>query len=114
MPATAWDDARVLQPQEIEAWRSAAADLGIDVEVRDDAVIVRDFGGAGMLCANRRSQAGIDDRRREAERLGMGWSALGPAYVDYDRATFIDALNDWGWAGRASPPSWYTGEPWTE
>jgi len=44
----------------------------------------------------------------------MGWSALGPAYLDYDRDVFIDALNDWGWTGTGAPPPWYTGAPWTD
>jgi hypothetical protein len=39
----------------------------------------------------------------------MGWSALGPAYRRYDRDTFIEAPNDWGWTGRGAPPAWYTG-----
>jgi hypothetical protein len=33
---------------------------------------------------------------------------LGRYYDTYDRAAFIDALNDWGWTGEGSPPEWYS------
>jgi hypothetical protein len=101
-----------VDPAEIEAWTAAAADLGIVVELRDDAVVVRDFGtAAGMLCAIRRSADGIRALQRDAAAAGMGWSALGPSFVAYDRELFVDALSDWGWSGTGPPPAWYAGDP---
>jgi hypothetical protein len=41
------------------------------------------------------------------------FSQLGPSYLKYERALFVDTLNDWEWFGTGSPPPWYTGEPWT-
>jgi hypothetical protein len=97
--------------QEIEAWQAAAAELGISVEFRDDAVVVRDFGSdRGMLCAIRSGAAEVEGLRLDAEREGMGWSALGPEWHNYDRAVFVEAFSDWGWTGAGDPPAWYTGE----
>jgi hypothetical protein len=99
----------------LQAWQEAATDLEIDVRPRGDAVLVAEFGSdAGMLCAIPNSREGEDELRDRAESRGMGWSVLGPTYLRYDRDVFIDALNDWGWTGEGEPPSWYTGEPWTE
>jgi hypothetical protein len=47
-----------------------------------------------------------DDERRL-------FSQLSPWYLRYDRALFVDTLNDWGWFGEGPLPSWYSGEPWT-
>ena len=36
------------------------------------------------------------------------------SYLRYDRAHFIDTLNDLGWFGpKENTPSWYTGAPWS-
>ena len=99
----------------VEAWREAAADLGLSVRVPGDAVVVEDFGReSGMLC----SIPTDDEERRalqhEAESLGMGWSELTRTYARYERDAYTDMLNDWGWTGDGAPPRWYTGEPWTE
>jgi hypothetical protein len=66
-----------------------------------------------MLCGVPPTEEGERELRQEAEAQGMGWSILGSAYLRYDRELFIDTLNDWGWCGEGDPPSWYTGEPWT-
>ena len=102
------------QRGEAEAWSAAAADLGIEVSVRGDAVVVKDFGGQnGMLCAIRSSPNGASDLRELAEHQGMGWSVLSSSYAEYDRELFIDTLKDWGWTGDGEPPHWYSAEPWS-
>jgi hypothetical protein len=94
--------------QLLRCWREAAADLGIEVTQLDDAIVVPRFGSeAGMLCATLEGQREL---RRRAEELGMGWSALGAAYLRYDRELFIETLDDWGWCGEAPAPPWYSGE----
>jgi hypothetical protein len=98
-----------------EAWREAAVDLGIDVEVLADAVHVKEFGRpAGMPCALRDSRDGQVELQRKAEGRGMGWSVLSGSYLKYDRDEWVDMLNDWGWFAEGDAPDWYTGEPWTE
>jgi hypothetical protein len=97
------------------AWQEAAADLGIEVRVHGDAVVVEDFGSRnGMLCSVPTNRDGERALRREAERCGMGWSVLTRTYARYDRMVYVDTLNDWGWTGDGPPPPWYTGDPWTE
>ena len=93
------------------AWRQAADDLGIAVEVRGDDVWVADFGSeAGMLV----SMTGpVEELASRASKYRCGWSALGDIYMEYSREPFVDALNDWGWYGSGPAPSWYSAEPWT-
>lgn len=101
--------------QLLRAWRAAADDLGIRVEVEGEVVHVTEFGSPeGMLCALRDSQEGQLELRHTAEARGAGWSVLSLSYVQYDRDGFIDVLNDWGWCALGDPPAWYTGEPWFE
>jgi hypothetical protein len=95
-----------------DAWSEAAAELSLRVEQRGDAVLVHDFGSPnGTLCVLLHSEVRhfpatpADDARY--------FSQLGPSYLKYERALFVDTLNDWGWFGTGSPPPWYTGEPWT-
>jgi hypothetical protein len=91
-----------------EAWRRAAADLGIRVvspiklmseggQVEWFEAHVLDFGGPnGTVVGNQDS--GVDIRKR----LGYYASKLFPTYRTYARQHFIDALNDWGWFGAPS------------
>jgi hypothetical protein len=96
----------------LASWLEAGEDLGVKVEEHGDAVVVREFGNSlGMLCSLAEDGAA---HKSDAKQLGMGYSLLGKSYVSYDRALFIDTLNDWGWYGQGDPPPWYTGEPWTE
>jgi hypothetical protein len=102
-----------------DAWRQAAVDLGVSVtapftvttptgEAVEFRAFVQDFGAAAgtLVCS-------IDDPapRRVAEYFV---SAVNPeVYSTYDRQTFVDALEDWGWFGDGPPPRWYTGvSPW--
>lgn len=44
------------------------------------------------------------------ERLvskGLGYTWLSAYYGTYDRAAFIEMLEDWGWTGDGPPPEWY-------
>ncbi len=88
------------------AWKAAGADLGVRViapyEVRtgpDDVVVCEaflpDFGsptGAVIL--------GYDSASAVRARLAGRWcSVLHKPYEHYDRALFIETLDDWGWFG---------------
>src|SRR5215471_18844373 len=102
-----------------EAWRQAAADLRIrvtapitvEVRLREAAefrALVHDFGGpmGTLVCS-------MDDS--SPRRFGDYFvSAVNPeVYQHYDRQTFVDALEVWGWFGEDAPPTWYTGiSPW--
>src|SRR5687768_16727827 len=99
------------------AWRAAALDLGIRVTAPyrtsnagtdvEWCALVHDFGyPAGTLV--------LTMHDRPASPPGYGVSLLNPElYVTYDRTTFVETLEDWGWAGVDPPPSWYTGvSPW--
>lgn len=104
------------------AWQTAAADLGIKVtapfQIGDSdltcAAWIAGFGAApGTLAAVLGAQnQGI---RAFADSQGMSFSELSSAtYSRYDRAAFVEALDDWGWHGDPTEaPDWYTGERWT-
>ncbi len=51
---------------------------------------------------------------KTAEEFGYYCSAIDPeSYSTYDRETFIDTLNDWGYFGEISnTPKWYSGQAW--
>lgn len=103
-----------VQEQLRRSWVDAEDDLGIEVELLPDAVLVLGFGRpAGMLCAIREDVDGQSELQRQADSFGAGWSALGSSYLKYDRDLFISTLNDWGWHGVGAPPTWYTGTPWS-
>jgi hypothetical protein len=108
-----------------DAWRIAAADLGIRVtapfileDVDGDTVgvvaLVHDFGTpAGTLAGT--IQDDFETLSGVAQRSKRYVSLLNPeTHSRYERQTFIDTLNDWGWYGDGVPPPWYTGEPWTQ
>jgi hypothetical protein len=98
----------------VRSWVDAEDDLGIEVELLATAILVRDFGSPdGMLCAIRDTSEGQAELRRQAEALSAGCSVLGRSFLKYDRALFVDTLNDWGWCGARPAPPWYSGEPWT-
>ena len=109
------------------AWESAAGDLGFAVEtagsVADDdgnpivyAVRVPQFGSAGGTFCRHVSVAEDElTRLREwASAVGVFCSILTDPYRSYERELWIDTLNDWGWKADGTPPSWYTGAPWTK
>jgi hypothetical protein len=116
------DDA-VLDRQRIQAWRAAAVDLGIDVvapfalsvngrELRCFA-LVKGFGRSnGILLVGAESEQWKEGGDRPIFDLGYGVIHVwGETYAEYDRSSFIDALNDLGWKGDPdAAPDWYTGE----
>jgi hypothetical protein len=92
-------------------WAQAADDLGLIVTPFRRAVRIRDFGSPhGTVCVFRGAPAGARFLLwHDAKRLGLFWSALAEPYQEYDRALFIETLNDWGWYGDGDPPNWYSG-----
>jgi len=106
----------------IHAWRQAADDLQIKIQVpfilitADNRTVKYD-----LLIENFGSKLGtlilsMDDMTEfnTAKKLGYYCSALNPdSYSKYDRANFIDTLNDWGFYGETSnKPNWYSGQAW--
>ncbi len=107
----------------IFAWRQAVVDLQIKIQspylltTADNRTIQY-----GLLIENFGSKLGTlilstDDMAefKTAEQFGYYCSALNPAsYSTYDRAHFIDTLNDWGYYGDSSnKPGWYSGQAWS-
>ena len=97
------------------AWQTAAQDLGIRVtspyplerpgsRTHSYAALVHEFGAVrGML---------VDTCERiVAPPPEYGYSGMSAAYGTYERARFIEALKDWGWASAGAPPSWYATDP---
>ena len=106
-----------------DAWRQAAAELGIRVVApfklmleTDEAewfeAHILDFGGPmGTVAGNQDSGYGPNEPRK---RLGYYASNLHPPYRIYARQLFIDTLDDWGWFGEpGKEPPWYTGKLWS-
>jgi len=107
----------------ILAWRQAADNLQIKIQSpffltsADNRTIQY-----GLLIENFGSKLGTlvlstDDMTEfiTARQFGYHCSALNPdSYSIYDRANFIDTLNDWGYYGDTSnKPSWYSGKAWS-
>jgi hypothetical protein len=107
------------------AWRLAAVDLGIRVTVpfvltpigTDELIefiaLVHEFGSPrGTLLAAIDEQ--LESLQQVTRRAGYFVSLLNPGcYEQYERQRFIDTLNDWGYFGQRTAPTWYTGAPWT-
>jgi hypothetical protein len=96
------------------AWTQAAADLGIRIiapftlvvgsEALNFEAFVPDFGSAdGAIVMSEVS----------ARKLDRWHSILYPSYQRYERAHFMDVLNDWGWFGAGKPPDWFRGGSYT-
>ena len=115
--------ARQLDTKIMDAWREAAKELGIRVEIpftlnrRDGNTElyegrVINFGGRkgivfGTLSCDTRSRI-----RRTA--AGYAYSDLGPDYQTYSRELFIKTLDDWKWFGaKGQEPEWYSGKNWS-
>jgi len=107
------DDRRIA-----DAWLLASVDLGINVtapftvdgfdgEPVEFVALLHGFGtAAGTLVCT--TDDDFDVAGDLAEARGFYSTALNPThYSRYDRAHFIEALDDWGWYGSASAPSWY-------
>ena len=104
-----------------QAWLAAARDLNIRVEhpfiftsrsginATTQGIYLPDFGspsGALITC-----RFDTDAVHEAADDTDYFQSALSPHhYEPYDRSTFIDTLEDWGWFGNpAEVPSWFNG-----
>ena len=112
-----------LDSQIMEAWKQAAQDLGIRVEIpftlRTETGSVQvcegrvlDFGGPkGVLF---RPIGSDENRDKSLKETGFFLSQLGSSYYQYDRQLFIDTLDDWKWFGpKGGQPEWYTGKNWS-
>jgi len=101
------------------AWRAAARDLQVRFEspyameykgtVYWCSGWLPDFGGPlGAIIAGLETAEEIFD---VADALGYFASGLNPLYYEcYDRESFIETLNDWGWFGDpANAPTWFVG-----
>jgi len=101
------------------AWQTAAADLGIRLESPFElqhngttywcAALLPDFGGPkGAIIACRHAHDEIFD---VASELGFYASGLSPYHYElYERDSFSETLNDWGWFGDPSAaPAWFSG-----
>jgi hypothetical protein len=112
-----------------ESWRTAADDLGIVVDVRagfkcqageeHECIHVPDFGSrkGTIACPLKCSRTGRSHDLAEGRTFkdrGHYFSLLSDSYEGYDRDLFVATLDDWGWHGEGSPPSWYSGAPWTD
>ena len=103
------------------AWLEAASDLGLRVvhpfsftstdgkAATTVGVFLPDFGFAGMLLTCRFDS---DEVHEIADSSDFGRSSLNPHhYEPYLRDTYIEALNDWGWCGKGTPPDFFNSSP---
>jgi hypothetical protein len=108
------------------AWREAGSELRLDVvapyrlvdqasvEPIECVALVRAFGSAkGTILLDLGSTTSA--HHDAVSRLGFFATRINVlAYSKYQRAAFVDTLNDWGWFGpEEQRPAWYTGQPWT-
>jgi hypothetical protein len=113
------DDQRV-----VDAWRAAAIDLGIEVvspfvlegfdgEPVEFLALVRGFGcAAGTLITT--TDRDVEFAFALSDARGYYASGLNPEhYSTYDRAEFMDTLNDWGWYGPGAAPAWSARSTWS-
>ncbi len=106
----------------VQAWLTAARDLGIKVTApftlhaqpgksETFEALVHDFGGPKGTITGR---VGADDSTKLRTECGYYASNLSDSYRRYDRAFFIATLDDWKWYGTSDArPSWYTGRNWS-
>jgi hypothetical protein len=106
----------------ILAWLEAADDLKIKIQypfalttadnrtIRYDLLIEHFGSELGTLILSTDNMKAF----KTAEEFGYYCSAIDPeSYSTYDRETFIDTLNDWGYFGEISnTPKWYSGQAW--
>ena len=106
----------------LTAWLKASDDLGIIVDPAYRLPANYDLANSYLLVRNFGSPIGtiilsIDDSSQQDTLRSLGYfcSALNfEIYSNYDRARFIDTLNDWGYFGKDQiVPDWYTGQSWT-
>jgi len=110
-----------MNKQLAESWSKAAKDLGFrfvspfEIEQVSFTGLVEGFGSSKGTLIFVNSDEGTSPWASIATKNGYGYSCLSSHYEEYDRESFIDTLNDWGWSKPdQNPPTWYTGQPWTE
>jgi hypothetical protein len=107
-----------LTPLEVEFWRKASADLGIEIIAPFELVLpfgqnltvsalVKDFGLPNGMIVNA-DYSLLRPHTKAIENAGYGYaSGLGKEPNKYDRAQLIDVLKDWGWTGATErKPTW--------
>src|SRR5579863_3644479 len=105
-----------IEAKVVAAWREAAADLGfqftspcmvqaLDGQHFEALGLVHQFGGQiGTLISAEPSADWYP-----AVQDGYGVSHLSPGYAQYDRASWIETLDDWGfWGDPSLAPDWYS------
>jgi 8-oxo-dGTP pyrophosphatase MutT (NUDIX family) len=114
---------RELDQEIMSAWREAAEELGIRVEipfilVAEDGETERyggrviDFGGPNGTVFGTFDDEVSSKRRQDA---GYYCSRLASSYRAYNRELFIATLDDWKWFGpRGQEPTWYSGKDWSQ
>jgi hypothetical protein len=102
----------------IEAWRQAARDLGLKIQIPLKLTVDGDEINCYLLIEEFGSKKGtvvfsIDemDDINGPGKAGFYCSALNPlTYGKYDRDHFVETLTDWGYYGdKNNVPSWYKG-----
>ena len=101
-----------------KAWLEAANDLKINVIhpfsflskdnklVTTAGVYLPDFGSSKGTLLNCRFNS--DSTCDLVDLTDYCLSGLNPSYYEpYDRDTYIETLNDWGWFSFDNPPEWY-------
>ena len=113
------DRAVIASGRMASAWREAAADLGI----RFESPFAMQYGGADYWCSGWLPDFGgptgaiiacrhsVDAVLDVADSLNFYASGLSPYYYEvYDRDSFVETLNDWGWFGDPlAVPPWFSG-----
>ncbi len=104
------------------AWIEASKELGVKIKApfmlqleRDNFIesilLVEDFGSKLGTLVFVESDWLVNEKIKPS---GYGISTLGETYQKYNRDSFIEMLNDWGFFGdEIKKPEWYSGEPWT-
>ncbi len=103
----------------LQMWNEAAADLGLEIQAPfelalqtgiriEGRLLLKDYGAEnGMIVVTDYSR--VAESVDEIIAAGYGFSALSePDRSDsYNRAGFIEMLQDWGWSGQeAARPAW--------
>ena len=111
-----------IESRVVDAWRKAAADLGIRfssplaVTTRGRQIecigFVHHFGRrVGTLISVHEQPSSLIDLVTSGRDDDYFISVLGAGYADYNRQLFIDTLDDWQFFGADSErPSWYSGK----
>src|SRR5437762_13929916 len=111
-----------IEAKVVAAWREAAADLGFQFTSpfvattcsgeRFEALgLVHRFGGRIGMLISVGGEPSADAMYPSSE--GYSESCLGrTGYTKYDRALWIQMLDDWGfWGEPSSAPAWYSPGP---